>query len=426
MRLRRKKRSISPGAGPDSHVSYANASSSYSLTSGNAAAFQKRGSKKVLVAALVIIAIACAIGWHVTHPSHYDITVNGRTIDVDAGTTLRQVIYGGYAKPEPGDLIAVDDSVIAQGGGKPYAATVNDEPVDDPDAPLPMEAVVIVENGADVYEDYAEEIERLPYRESSREPTAEAYFDGSVHLYSKGVDGVQAVRTGAISGITVKDVTTHPIDRGYTVYTPDVGDDMAIALTFDDGPWPETTEQILDILEENDAHATFFVIGEQCAGNADVLKRMVEAGDQVATHTFDHATRDGTALDLSTLSQDDQVAEVNLGFKAINDVLDIEVSRMLRAPGGNYHGELVRNLEPYVVAEIGWDVDTRDWEQPGVDAIVAALLAVQPGQIVLMHDGGGDRSQTVEALRVALPVLRERGYSFVTVDDILAYGVSSN
>ena len=73
-------------------------------------------------------------------------------------------------------------------------------------------------------------------------------------------------------------------------------------------------------------------------------------------------------------------------------------------------------------AEIGWDVDTEDWRLPGADAIASRILSVQPGQVILMHDGGGDRSQTVEGLRIALPQLVEQGYSFVTVDELIAYG----
>ncbi len=75
---------------------------------------------------------------------------------------------------------------------------------------------------------------------------------------------------------------------------------------------------------------------------------------------------------------------------------------------------------------IGWYVDTLDGSRPGVDAIVQRILSVQPGQIVLMHDGGGERNQTVEALRIALPQLREQGYRFVTVDELLEYGVAGN
>ncbi len=74
-----------------------------------------------------------------------------------------------------------------------------------------------------------------------------------------------------------------------------------------------------------------------------------------------------------------------------------------------------------MTSEIGWNIDTEDWRKPGVDAIVQRLLSVKSGDVVLMHDGGGDRSQTVEALSIALPQLKAQGYKFVTIDELLAY-----
>ena len=106
----------------------------------------------------------------------------------------------------------------------------------------------------------------------------------------------------------------------------------------------------------------------------------------------------------------------------IAQVLGEEPAHIMRAPGGNFHDEIINTLWSLVDAEIGWDVDTMDWSRPGSDAIAEVILSVQPGQVVLMHDGGGDRSQTVEALRTALPQLVEQGYRFVTISELIAYG----
>jgi peptidoglycan/xylan/chitin deacetylase (PgdA/CDA1 family) len=75
----------------------------------------------------------------------------------------------------------------------------------------------------------------------------------------------------------------------------------------------------------------------------------------------------------------------------------------------------------YITAEVGWNIDTEDWRRPGASTIAARILKATNGNIVLMHDGGGDRSQTVEALRTALPQLVEQGYTFVTIDELLTY-----
>ena len=89
-------------------------------------------------------------------------------------------------------------------------------------------------------------------------------------------------------------------------------------------------------------------------------------------------------------------------------------------PGGAYDVNVAYNVAPYVTYEIGWDIDTQDWRQPGPAAIEEALAKAEPGDIVLMHDGGGDRSQTIEALRNAIPRMKEEGWSFVTIDELLA------
>ncbi|MEE1274940.1 MAG: hypothetical protein UHI81_10625, partial [Olegusella sp.] len=80
----------------------------------------------------------------------------------------------------------------------------------------------------------------------------------------------------------------------------------------------------------------------------------------------------------------------------------------------------VGNLGGKVVAEVGWDVDTEDWRRPGVDSLVKTLEKAKPGQVILMHDGGGDRTQTIKALSKALPELRKQGYQFVTIDELIA------
>ena len=96
-------------------------------------------------------------------------------------------------------------------------------------------------------------------------------------------------------------------------------------------------------------------------------------------------------------------------------------STVMRAPGGNFKGDIVWTLQPYIDAEIGWNVDTEDWRRPGADTIASRIMKAKPGSVILMHDGGGDRSQTVEALKKALPQLKQEGYRFVTISELLQY-----
>lgn len=403
--------------------SYARSSMSYSVSSGNMAAVSHRGKGGLLLALAAILLVAGIAVFLIFNSPVFQVTVNGNSVTVTLGTTLQKLVTDGHASPEPGDLIAVDGTLIAEGEGHAFEADVNGERTHDPNAFVTRDASIVIEDGEDAVEPFTDKTMVLPYERSSMQAAPDTYYLAPVHLLSSGVDGEQAVRTGNVSGKSLSVITKQPVNEGYSVGNPDVGDRKVVALTFDDGPWPESTQAILKILAQNDARATFFVIGEQIEYNKGVLKRLHAAGNQIASHTYDHASGAGSGVDLTIMPTQQQIDEVVKGFEAIDEELGVEVSHVLRAPGGNYHGSLVETLAPYVSAEIGWNVDTLDWSRPGVQAIVDRILSARPGDIILCHDGGGDRSQTVEALRIALPELRARGYEFVTIDELLSYGV---
>lgn len=371
-------------------------------------------------AGLLVVIIAIVF---IFFPPAYSITINGVGKTVGWGATLQTLIDEGYVFPKAGNLMAVDGSVAKEGGGQAFVATIDGKETSDPNFALSRGMVIEMKDGGDTEESYTETTKPLPHATSSTTATQDSYYFGSVHLYSDGEDGEQSVRKGDVSGKTATVVTKQPVDSGFTAYTPDTGGEKLIALTFDDGPWPSTTSEILQILKENDAHATFFVIGNQVSDHADVIKQLQAEGNQIATHSYDHAAGSGQGVNMTYMSSQEQIDEVTKGIKAIEDVTGSSVSHILRAPGGNYYGEMVETLHPYVTAEIGWDVDTEDWRRPGSDVIAQRIKSVQPGQIILCHDGGGDRSQTVAAIREAIPALKAQGYKFVTVDELLAFGV---
>jgi peptidoglycan/xylan/chitin deacetylase (PgdA/CDA1 family) len=308
-----------------------------------------------------------------------------------------------------------------EGGGDPFAAKVNGTETADPNTVLKKDDKVEIADGKDTTEQYTEQEETIPHGTVDADTSAGGYWAGSLHVFQKGEDGLKVTRTGEVSGKTVTEEKKPAKDSGYRVYTADPGEDKVIAITFDDGPWPETTDQILDVLEENGAKATFFTIGNQIDDHADAIKREKELGCQVCTHTWDHASGSGQGVNVTYMSADEQVEEVQKGYEAIKDVLGEEPTHVTRMPGGNFYGDAVSNLEPYIDCETGWDVDTEDWRQPGADAIYERLMSVQPGQVILCHDGGGPRSQTVEAVTRAIPELISQGYTFVTVSDLLKY-----
>ncbi len=371
-----------------------------------------------LAMALVFVALVSYVR---ANPPAYDITLNGAEQRVFHGATIQSLLDDGLVSPTPGNLLAVDGSVIKQGGGDPFSATVDGKQTTDATTHLGVDAQVQLGDGADVTEDYDETNAEIPFDTSNQQATRDSYFLGAFHIYSKGANGVQTTRVGKVSGISVTLTTKNPISAGYGVYDADVADEKVIALTFDDGPW-ETTPELLDLLKENGAHATFFTVGRMVANYPDTVKREYDEGHQVCTHTWDHAAGSGQGVNLTYMTAEEQVEEVEKGFEAVDSAVGTEVTRIFRAPGGNYYGSAVSNLDGTVVAEVGWDVDTEDWRKPGADQIAKAIENAKPGQVILMHDGGGDRTQTIEALRKALPELRKQGYRFVTIDELMQTG----
>ncbi len=175
-------------------------------------------------------------------------------------------------------------------------------------------------------------------------------------------------------------------------------------LTFDDGPSPYT-QQILDVLARHNAKATFFVLGRQANGRQDFIHAIYDAGHGIANHSYNHPS-------LPALNQQRFKDEV----QATSTVLDGLDHGCLRPPYGASSKSVRANAAELGYTLVTWTVDPRDWTRPGAAAIAARVIAAaQPGGIVVMHDGGGDRSQTVAALEVILTQLGAQGYRFAAL-----------
>lgn len=200
-------------------------------------------------------------------------------------------------------------------------------------------------------------------------------------------------------------------------------DRKLVALTFDDGPGPDTAD-LLDVLGDHDARATFFVRGEAVDDTTEELVRRASvAGHEIANHTHSHLGKLG---EREPKLVDEEILRTH---RRLAESTGIEPT-LIRPPYGHCLEEIDRAAGRLgYAATVKWSVMPRDWEQPGANVIASHVLAeVHPGAIVVMHDGSTpsrevhSRAQTVEAVRMLIPELRARGFELVTVSELVAAG----
>jgi peptidoglycan/xylan/chitin deacetylase (PgdA/CDA1 family) len=182
----------------------------------------------------------------------------------------------------------------------------------------------------------------------------------------------------------------------------------AVALTIDDGPDRKWTPMVLDLLAEFGVPATFFLVGLQVKEFPWLIRRMVAGGHQVADHTVTHP------MDLPALSAAGMREEIGGAHDRIAQTAGI-APRLFRAPGGAWSSRILDTAAEHDMICVDWEIDPRDWARPGTESITSALLGAKAGDILLCHDGGGDRSETIRALRTVIPVLKQRGLAFVAL-----------
>lgn len=184
-----------------------------------------------------------------------------------------------------------------------------------------------------------------------------------------------------------------------------------VALTFDDGPHPAYTPQILRILKQYHAKATFFVVGEQAERNPELVKAEIAAGDNVGNHTYDHVS-------LVKIPDD----YVGTEIKACGEVLKQITGRaphLFRPPGGVYNEQVEQQAQSLGYTTVLWTNDPGDYASPGEDVILQRTFSkINNGSIILLHDG---IQQTIDVLPTILQYLKDHGYQTVTVDEMLRH-----
>lgn len=183
-----------------------------------------------------------------------------------------------------------------------------------------------------------------------------------------------------------------------------------VALTFDDGP-SAYTEAFLGVLREKDVHATFFEVGQEIPGRAGVMRRILGDGHEIGNHTTHHGFYPGYW----------DMAATNASIRTATHFEPC----LFRPPGGAINAAVVAAAGVAEMKTVLWDVDPSDWSNPGSAAVYSRVVgAVRPGSIVVMHDGGGNRSGTLAALPRIIDTLRRRGYRFATVSELLGHRIA--
>jgi peptidoglycan-N-acetylglucosamine deacetylase len=180
-----------------------------------------------------------------------------------------------------------------------------------------------------------------------------------------------------------------------------------IAIGFDDGP-SDYTPGVLRVLRRFDSHGTFFEIGQQTAGRAEIMKKILAQGNEIGNHSLHHEINPSS----ESLHETNRLIRRATGFRPCD----------FRPPDGAVNSGLISRAHAQYMVTVKWDVDPRDWTNPGVAAIASNVIHnAHNGSIVVMHDGGGNRSETVAALPAILSHFRHRGYQFVTVGELFGH-----
>ena len=184
-----------------------------------------------------------------------------------------------------------------------------------------------------------------------------------------------------------------------------------IALTFDDGPWPKYTEQVLDILKREKVKGTFFVVGKMLQAYPQIAMRVATEGHSIANHTWHHWYH--------FFNEKAAAFEIDKTNELIYKTTGVTTT-LFRPPGGILTNGLAAYAKKKNFTVVMWSADSKDYTRPSVPGLVNNVMRPsKSGGIVLMHDGGGDRSQTVAALPQIIAKFKKQGYRFVTVSELL-------
>ncbi|MBF2073118.1 MAG: polysaccharide deacetylase family protein [Synechococcales cyanobacterium C42_A2020_086] len=257
------------------------------------------------------------------------------------------------------------------------------------------------------------EVGKLLGKTKMSEAASPAASDPTTPALAEGVSSHPAVRSSSQAASVENPVFSVPEEfQGQIVsqVQPAAGQKV-IALTFDDGPRPETTPQVLDILKQYNVKATFFLLGANVQQFPELSRRIVDEGHAVGNHTWNHVVENASSADASH--------EIDDTTQLIADITGAKTS-LFRPPDGRLDSKLVDYAKQRRYAVTLWSVESQDALVSAPLVLDNVLRNAQPGRIVSLHDGGGNRAATVQALPQLITALQQQGYRFVTVPELLA------
>lgn len=334
-------------------------------------------------------------------------SIDGKSLRLSSSAKAGDVFERKLVARQPGDLVsAKKHKVLVKGGGEPPYLSADGRKLSADDA-LRGKGALASHDGTDTVE---------ATRVTTQTISMPVRYVGSGPIESTvetGSPGVREVTVGVKSGEVVRKrekvaPVTQVVVRGYAKTT----EAKVVCLTFDDGPWPKTTKAIVKILKDNGVKATFFQIGRQARRSPSIARAVTDAGLEVGNHSETHSYSFGRMKAAGVLKE---ISQAQYDIKRATG----KAPTFFRPPGGITNKTMGAALKKLDLGWALWHVDTADWKRPSPDKIVSRVMRnVRPGAVILMHDGGGDRTNTVKALPTIIKKLRERGYTFVNLDEM--------
>jgi peptidoglycan/xylan/chitin deacetylase (PgdA/CDA1 family) len=366
----------------------------------------RSGPSRALAGALVGCAVWSAVVWTFVPMT---IRVDGVEHRVASGTSALDLVRDGLIAARAGDLLTAGGAIAAPGKGVLPTILFDGEAVD-PQTRVHPGVTVTSTRGADARERVVDALVAID------PPLQEVGSGPDVSLLQLGAAGLARAKVGEISHslVATSSVIRPPVAMIVQRKAFPAGTRL-VALTFDDGPWPGQTQRVLEILASQNVKATFFMMGMLVQRAPSLAKRVVAEGHLVANHTQGHRL-----LGRATPAQ--VVYEMATGEATIRRYTGVEPG-WFRAPGGTVTPVVKQQAKVLGERIAGWTLDTMDWKKPPAYQIVKRVVGnVTSGSIVLMHDGGGDRKQTIDALPNMIKQLKAKGYTFVTLDQMYPLG----